>query len=172
MTKQSDELRAIVKNAKELDAKTSASILVMIADIIEGFEATILEFQRDARETNVNVKKSFLDTQASIQDLRTETMNYRADREKSELEEKTIAFAIAKRRANNLSTQEKIEVRTVVDEAVSRDKIDIRGIKVSSKTFTYIIIGAIILLGMMIIFLPDAVSQILIRIGSTIGGAP
>lgn len=172
MTKQSEELRSIVKNAKELDAKTSAGVLVVIADIMEGFEETITEFQRTARETNVNVQKSFIDIRQDVQNLEKGIMDYRADREKSELEEKTIAYSIAKRRANNLSTQEKIEVKHEINEAMSKDKIDIRGIKFSSSQFVYVLIGAIILSLAVIVFLPDAVSQILIRLGGLIGGVP
>ena len=171
MTKQSDELKEIVKSAKELDAKTSARVLVVVADIMEQFEERILEFQQAARETNVNVQKSFIETRETIQSLRTELAEYRLERNTSELKEKAMAFEIAKGRST-LSTQERMEVDKAVQMAMSRDKIDIRGIKISTRQFGYILIGVVLLLAMSIIFLPDAISQILIRLGSMIGGAP
>lgn len=170
MTRQSDELKKIVKEAKELDAATAARVLVVIADTLEAFENQVGEFKQQARETNVNVQKSFIDTNGTIQSLRTELADYRTERNQSEFLEKKVAFEIAEKRAtSNLTTQEKMEIGKVVDTALKADRIDIRGIKVPSKFLPWLIVGIFILLILMLFVFPDTIAQILLRLAGVMG---
>jgi hypothetical protein len=174
MTKQSDDLKKIVKDAKELDAATAARVLVVIADIMEGFEEQVIEFQQQARETNMHVQKSFIDTGVTIQGLREELAKTREDRNQSELYEKKIAFEIASKRVDtSLTTQQLRQVEKVVDSTMNADKIDIRGIKVPSKFLPWIIVSVFALLVLMLFIFPDAIAQILLRLAGAIGtGTP
>jgi len=173
MTKPSEELKRVMKEAQELDSKTALRVLIIVDDSIQEFRDQILEFQQQARETNVNVQKAFIDTGATVQTLRSELAAYRLERNASELEEKAKAFEIAKRRANStMTTSERIEVEKVVSTALNADKIDIRGIKVPTKFLPWIIIGSFLLTAMILLLFPDVVAQILLRLAGMIDGAP
>jgi predicted RNase H-like nuclease (RuvC/YqgF family) len=173
VTRQSDELKKIIKEAKELDAATAARVLVVIADTLEAFEKQVEEFKQQMRETNVGVQKSFIDTGSTIQSLREELSDYRNERNQSELLEKKIAFEIANKRVvSGLTTVEKMEIGKVVDTAMKADKIDIRGIKVPSRFVPWMIVGVFLLLVLMLFVFPDVIAQILLRMAGVVGEMP
>lgn len=113
MTKQSDELKQIIKDAHELDAKTAAQVLVVVDNSLESFEEQIEEFRKQIRETNATVLKRILDTDASILKLADSLSQYRLERNTSEVEKAKKDLEIAERRAV-LSTQEKLVLKEVV----------------------------------------------------------
>jgi hypothetical protein len=188
MTKQSDDLRDIVRTAKNLDAATATRVLVVIADIVESLEEKIKEFQQQARETNVVVQKTFIETSEKIQDLRVELAKVREERNQAELLAAKIAYEIANKRvASNLTTQQKIQIDGMVDKAlkaekaevdkaigvaISADKIDIRGYKIPSRFLPWFAVGLFIFSIIVLLVFPDIVAQILLRLAGSIGVKP
>lgn len=166
MTKQSDELKEVIRKAHELDSATAAKVLVIVDDSLEEFREEVREFKRQMRETDANVQKRILDTKESINLLASQLIEYRLERNTSELEKAQKDLEIAKRRAT-LTTSEIKAVERIVTKAVDDDKVDIRGIKIPSRLLPWLIVGVFTLLVLMLFVFPDTIAQILLRLAGT-----
>lgn len=125
-------------------------------------------------------QKETLETRAfrsdvDIQSLEAKDREYAIEMQKIRDAQEDVRAALETMKSGRGQTQEKMKAIAIATttEVISADKIDIRGIKVSSKQFTYILIGLALLLAMLIIFLPDSIAEILTRLAGMIGnGGP
>lgn len=122
-------------------------------------------WQKDTLETRA------LRSDIDIKSLEAKDKEYEAELKKIQDAQSEVKTALETMKNGRGQTQEKITA--IVKDAISADKVDIRGVKISSRQFTYVLIGLVVLLALAIIFLPEAVSQILIRIaGAVTPGTP
>ena len=144
--------------------QTSNSTSGLVIEQLLTIRGELKQWQKDTLETRA------LRSDIDIQTLEAKDREYEAELKKIQDAQQGVQTALENIKNGRGQTQEKM--KAVALDAISADKVDIRGIKLSSKQFTYVLIGAIILLAMTIIFLPDAVAQILLRMAGAISSTP
>lgn len=123
------------------------------------------KFQQDTLETRA------LRSDIDIHTLEAKDREYEAELKKIKDAQEGVKTALENYKSGRGQTEEKM--RAIVKGEISADKVDIRGVKVSSRQFTYMLIALAVLIALAIIFLPEAVSQILIRLaGAVPNGQP
>lgn len=170
----------------------SASELVLLIQLLERINTGIESIkgsQQSNNSTNALIIEQLIGIRTELKEWMTENLEmrtWRNDLEIQALESKDNEYAIEIEkitkaqadihaamealRSGRGHTQEKM--KAIVEDALSKDKVDIRGVKVSSRQFNYLLIGVIILLALLIVVLPDSVAQILMRLAGMIGGQP
>jgi hypothetical protein len=103
-----------------------------------------------------------------IQGLEAKDKEYQQEIDKIRKAQESVQTALDLIKTGRGQTQERM--KAIVAEAIQQDKVDIRGVKISSKQFTYVLIALVLLLALLILMLPDTISQILIRLAGMIGG--
>ncbi len=144
--------------------QTINSTMTLIIDQQIAIRQEWKQFQRDTLETRA------LRSDIDIQNLESKDREYEAELKKIRDAQESVKLALENYKSGRGHTEEKM--KAIVKGELSADKVDIRGIKLSSKQFTYVLIGLIILLGMLIVFLPDVVAQILMRMAGMISSTP
>lgn len=141
--------------------QSSNSTLSLLIEQIISMRGELKTWQRETLETRT------FRSDIEIQALEAKDREYAVEVQKlkdAQVDVRTTLDAIKSGRGQ---TEEKM--KAIAANVISADKIDIRGIKLSSRQFTYILIGIAILFAMLIIFLPDSIAEILTRLAGMIG---
>ena len=141
--------------------QSSNSTLSLLIEQIISMRGELKTWQRETLETRTF--RSDID----IQSLEAKDREYEIEMEKIRKAQEDVKSALEIMKNGRGQTQEKM--KAVALDVMSADKIDIRGIKLSRSQFTYVLIGVVVLLAMLIVFLPDAVAEILMRLAGMIG---
>jgi len=141
--------------------QSSNSTLSLLIEQIISMRGELKLWQKETLETRTF--RSDID----IQSLEAKDREYAIEMEKIRKAQEDVRAAVEVMKSGRGQTEEKM--KAIAANVISADKIDIRGIKVSSRQFTYILIGAGLLLAMLIIFLPDSIAEILMRLAGMIG---
>ncbi|MDQ3004344.1 MAG: hypothetical protein M3R47_03030 [Chloroflexota bacterium] len=147
-----------LKGLQQTANSTSALVIEQLLTI----RGEMKEWQKDTLETRA--QRSNIE----IQSLEAKDREYAIEMQKLAKSQDDVRAALENMKNGRGQTQEKM--KAIATEVLTADKVDIRGVKLSRSQFTYVLIGVIILLAMLIVFLPDVVSQILMRLAGTIGG--
>lgn len=136
--------------------------------VIEQLLAMRQELKKHEQDT---LETRALRSDIDIKTLEAKDKEYEAELVKIKKAQDDAKAALELMKSGRGQTQEKMTA--IALDVVSKDKVDIRGVKISSRQFTYILIGLVVLIALAIIFLPEAVSQILIRLaGAVSNGTP
>ena len=154
---------ASIESVKGLQQSQNATLSMIIEQLI-GVRGDLTEWMNETKETRS------LRTGLDIQALESKDAEYKLEMEKISKAQTDIHTALEALKSGKGYTG---KMKAIAAEEVSKDKIDIRGVKISSRQFTYVLIGAILLLAMVIVLQPQAVSEILMRLAGMIGnGSP
>ena len=149
--------------------QTTNSTNGLIVEQILSIRGELKKWQQDTLETRA------LRSDIDIKSLEAKDKEYELEMQKTRKAQEDLRTALETMKSGRGQTQEKMTAiaTNVAQDVVSKDKVDIRGVKVSSRQFTYILIALGVLIALAIIFLPEAVSQILIRLaGAVPNGTP
>ena len=141
--------------------QSANSTQAMIVEQLISLRGALKEWEKETLETR-NFRNDL-----EIQSLEAKDKEYATEMEKIRKAQEAVQAALDNMKNGKGKTEEKM--KAIVNDAIAGDKVDIRGVKLSSRQFTYVLIGLIVLLGLLIIFLPDAVAQILMRLAGMIG---
>jgi len=136
----------------------------LIIEQIIKMNGDLKKHEQDTLETRA------LRSDIDIKTLEAKDKEYELELGKIRKAQEDARTALEAMKSGRGHTEEKMQA--IVKREISADKVDIRGVKLSSRQFTYVLIGVIILLAMTIIFLPDAVAQILLRMAGAISSTP
>ena len=155
-----DRMERSLDAIKGAQQSRDSTMALMIEQIIS-MRGELKSWQKDTLETRTNR------SDIEIQSLEAKDREYAIEMQKIKDAQEDVRSTLDAIKSGRGNTQEKM--KAIATEVISADKVDIRGIKLSRSQFTYVLIGVIILLAMLIVFLPDAVAQILLRLAGMIG---
>lgn len=145
--------------------QTINSTMALVVDQLITTRQEWKQFQKDTLETRA------LRSDIDIKALEAKDKEYELELQRILKGQESVKLALEDYNKGRGQTEEKM--KAIVKGEISADKVDIRGVKVSSRQFTYMLIALAVLIALAIIFLPEAVSQILIRLaGAVPNGQP
>jgi len=156
-------LNGNIEIMKEAQRSTNSTLALAVEQLIN------LRNEINERERDTLVARTFR-TSVEIQALEAKDAEYAIEMEKVRNAQEQVQAQLEAIKTSRGGTQEKI--RTIVDDALKVDKIDIKGIKIPSRFVPYLLIAVVIILALLILFSPNSIADILSGLALWIGGAP
>jgi len=156
-------LSSNMETLKGLQQSSNSTLALIVEHMIH------LRQEISERESETLVTRAWR-TEMEIKSLEAKDSEYAAEMKKVHEAQEGVKAQLESIRSGRGQTQEKI--KTAIEDAMSKDKIDIRGIKIPSRLLPYILLAIIALIVLLTILMPDAVAQILYNVSAWIGGSP